>query len=991
MSSIALRQPVPTSSTPLFFRLDARSQRLVALTDVMKTPLHWLDEPRAPWPAQLPEALRGPIEQMLAKGQSGRLHLRFDGILWQIALSHEQDAFWLICLQTQSQEITADLALHLPRLSQMASQQQFAPMLESLKETLGADRLALWHYQASGSLGGEQLTPVFSLGWDGTDAGKAATPLAAIRGDSRYIRALRTRKALSFSETAHQPMLSQHYYLSEDNVHSRLDAALLDQDRLIGVLSLEYRTPMLLNEEMLQLVRHCAQQLGHWQPQVEEMASEAAQALSLPGELSLMTGIDYCETLVSWACHISGASLGWVGEYQPRGKDLWVIPRHVRLKGEPQHWPAMGLDPGPSAELFHHGQALYIEDLALRYPSATKLLSHDAKAFIGIPLSLPTQGPIGQLILLLDQPLADPMPLLDVLTSQAKRAAIELQRLAADDALRLAEVAFNTHDGLLVTDSQGTILKVNHSFCRITGFAQSEMVGQHIDRLRPPYYGDRLKEEVWQTVRNQELWIGEEQCLNQAGNLFPVRLMVSGVRNEHGEIGHLVCSFYDVSKEKEAARNIEQLAYYDDLCGLYNRRSLTDALNRTLSEPNGQWGALLLVDLDNFKSINDSLGHAYGDMLLQAVVARLKELPQDNLVLARTSGDEFALLFTALGQGYVTAKILAEHFARELMGQFRAPFDIESHKLHCSASIGISLFSGEDKDHLILMQQADTAAHMAKRGGQGSYVFFSQAMAEKERSKLALSNQLRDALRNHELLLHYQPQYRVDNGALSGIEALLRWQKSDGTMVPPGEFIPIAEETSLIQDIGYWVMKTACAQYSFWLNQGFTIPHLSVNVSARQFHTAGFVQQVEYILRDTGVPPSRLLLEITESVVLENRLESIARMHQLKELGILLSIDDFGTGYSSLAYLRDLPADEVKLDRSFIQTLVHSEQDRAIVKAILDLARVFRFTVTAEGVEEQEQLDILKHLGCQHYQGFLTSRPLPVKALESLLTPLSSG
>ena len=214
-------------------------------------------------------------------------------------------------------------------------------------------------------------------------------------------------------------------------------------------------------------------------------------------------------------------------------------------------------------------------------------------------------------------------------------------------------------------------------------------------------------------------------------------------------------------------------------------------------------------------------------------------------------------------------------------------------------------------------------------------------MAEKEKSKLALNNQLRDALRHHELQLHYQPQYRVDNGALSGIEALLRWQRSDGSMVPPAEFIPIAEETSLIQDIGYWVMKTACAQYSFWLNRGLAIPHLSVNVSARQFHTVGFVQQVEYILRDTGVPPSRLLLEVTESVVLENRLESIARMRQLKELGILLSIDDFGTGYSSLAYLRDLPADEVKLDRSFIQTLVHSEQDKAIVKAILNWPRFF--------------------------------------------------
>lgn len=979
MSSTALSHLPPASQTPLFFRLDVRSQRLVALTDVMQTPLHWLDEPRSAWPAQLPDALRLPIEQALAKGQGGKLMLRFAGQQWHIALSHEQDAFWLICLQTQRQEPIADLALQLPRLSQMASQQQFVAMLETLKESLGADRLILWHYQANGSLGSEQLTPVFALGAEG---------LSAIRGDSRYIRALRTRKSLSFSEAAHQPMLSQHYYLANAGVSSRLDGALLEQEKLIGVLSLEYLSATVLSEEMLQLVRHSAQLLGHWQPEPEPLINPV---LALPGELTLLTGIAYCRALVNWAVTMSGARIGWVGEYQPRGQELWIIPRCV-LEGETfSILKPIQLDPGPAQELFQHGQALYVEDLPLRYPLATQLLALNAKAYVGVPLHGPSGAPMGQLTLLLDTPLPDPMPLLDALSSQHERAAIELQRLAADDALRLAEVAFNTHDGLLVMDHQGIILKVNHSFGRITGFGNDEMIGQHIVRLRPTYYGDHLKEDVRRAIGEQEFWMGEERCLHKDGHLFPVRLMVSGVKDELGEFSHYVCSFYDITKEKDAARHIEQLAYYDDLCGLYNRRSLNNIMQCTLQAPNGQWGALLLVDLDNFKSINDSLGHACGDQLLQAVVERLKGLPQDNLVLARISGDEFALLFTALGQGYVTAKILAEHFARELMGLFRTPFDIEDHKLHCSASVGISLFSSEDQDHLVLMQQADTATHMAKRAGQGNYVFFSEAMAEKEKSKLTINNQLRDALRHHELQLHYQPQYRVDNGSLSGIEALLRWQRSDGTMVPPAEFIPIAEETSLIQDIGYWVMKTACAQYSFWLNRGFAIPHLSVNVSARQFHTAGFVQQVEYILRDTGVPPSRLLLEVTESVVLENRLESIARMRQLKDLGILLSIDDFGTGYSSLAYLRDLPADEVKLDRSFIQTLVHSEQDKAIVKAILDLAKVFRFTVTAEGVEDEEQLAILKTLGCQHYQGFLTSRPLTVKALESLLGAAQSG
>lgn len=286
MSSTALSHLPTASQAPLFFRLDTRSQRLVALTDVMQTPLHWLDEPRSAWPAQLPDALRQPIEQRLASGKGGKLVLRFDALLWHISLSHEQDAFWLICLQTQSQESAASLSLQLPRLSQMASQLQYDAMLESLKECLGADRLILWHYQAHGALGGEQLTPVFTLGVDA---------LGAIRGDSRYIRALRARGALSFSEAAHQPMLSQHYYLADANVCSRLDGALLEQEKLIGVLSLEYAESTLISDDTLQLVRHCARLLGHWQP--DPVATDAPDLAPPPG-LANLTGNDYCRALL---------------------------------------------------------------------------------------------------------------------------------------------------------------------------------------------------------------------------------------------------------------------------------------------------------------------------------------------------------------------------------------------------------------------------------------------------------------------------------------------------------------------------------------------------------------------------------------------------------------------------------------------------------------------------------------------------------------------
>ncbi|MGL4715164.1 MAG: sensor domain-containing phosphodiesterase [Aeromonas sp.] len=975
MLSPALAYLPPSVPIPLFFRLDMRSKRLVALTDVMQTPRHWLDEPHSSWPEQLPDPLRVPIEQLLANDQGGKLMVRFANQQWHIAIAHEQRDFWLICLQNQPQEPVADLQLQLPRLSQMASQQQYALLLESLKEILGADRLILWHYQGNGELGGEQLTPVFTLGVD---------TLSPIRGDSRYIRALRTRKSLSFSEAAHQPMLHNHLYLASAKVSSRLDAALLVQDKLFGVVSLEYQDPTPLNDDMLQLVRSSAQLLGQWPPQPQR------HDVTLPAELSQLSGIEYCTTLLRWAISCSGARMGWIGEFQTRGQEVWIHPRCLFREGAFSSHKPLKMEQGPGQELFQHGQAIYVDDLPLRYPHATRLLALNAQVYIGIPLYGPQGAPIGSLSLLLDVPVSNPERLLERLSSQQTRTAIELQRLAADDALRLAEVAFNTHDGLLVMDRHGIILKVNHSFSRITGFAEIEVLGQSIAQLRPSYCvgkpsAEELSAEICRTITEQAFWLGEEHCLHQKGHLLPVRLMVSGINDAQGDVSHFICSFCDISQEKEAARHIAQLVHYDDLCGLYNRRTLNEMLKQTLSTSDGQWGALLLIDIDNFKSINDSLGHACGDQLLQAVVTRFQALPQDNLIQARIGGDEFALLFTQLGQGEVTAKILAQHFARELIGLFRTPFEIGTHTLHCSASVGITLFLNNTIDHLTLMQQADTATHIAKRSGQGHYVFFTEIMAQHEKNRLFLFNQLRDALRLNELYLHYQPQYRVDNGTLCGIEALLRWQRSDGSMVSPAEFIPIAEESNLILEIGYWVMKTACTQYSFWLNQGLTIPHLSVNVSARQFHTKGFVQQVEYILRDTGIPPSRLLLEVTESVVLENRLESIDTMHQLKALGILISIDDFGTGYSSLAYLRELPADEVKLDRSFIKTLAHSIQDRAIVKAILDLAHVFQFTVTAEGVEDEAQLAILKALGCQHYQGFLTSQPLSVKALEQLL------
>lgn len=977
MSSTALSVLTPLRPMPLFFRLDMRSQRLVALTDVMQTPLYWLDEPRQPWPAQLPQVLREPIEAQLYSGSGGQLRIQALGREWLVSLSPEQGNFWLVCLQQSRNLEPPDLALLLPKLGQLASRGQQAAMLAALRDGAEADRLIVWHFDD-----GDLLTPIYQLGVKGA--------LFPFKGDSRYLRTLRSRGSLSFSECTHQPMLAQHTYLAGHGVCSRLDAALKEGERLLGMVSLEYLTPMPISDDLLQLARYCAQQLGQWQPASESQPNPVEEP-SADCPLLYSTGIDYCRNLLGWCQRQAKVQSGWVGEYQVRHDTLWIIPRYMEMDGEPQPAPPMALEPGPSQEVLDAGQALYIDNIASRYPQAHKLNATGAAAYLGVPLKAPDGRVMGQITLLLAEPLDEPLPLMDRLIELGPRTAIEIERLANEDALRLAEVAFETYEALLVCDMRGEVLKVNRAFTRISGFTPGDVLWQPVSRLRPSYYGDDLPSRIEGAVLTQGYWRGEEQCLNKEGRLFPVRLQVSGVFSPLGNLTHYVCSFTDITQEREAQQYIQRLAYFDELTGLSNRSSMLANLKSTLQGQDGQWGALLHLDLDNFKAINDSLGHKAGDELLKAVVERLHSLPQENLVLGRSSGDEFLLLFTALGNGLVTAKILAEHFTREVIGLFRQPFTIAENKLHCSASIGVSLFSAGELDYLTVLQQADTASHMAKRTGQGQFAFFTPRMAEQEKSRLAINNQLRDALRHDEFLLHFQPQFRVDSGALSGVEALLRWQRPDGSMIPPGEFIPVAEESGLIEDLGFWVLKSACAQFAHWLSRGIEIPQLSVNVSARQFHNPSFLTQIEYVLRDTGLPPSRLMLEITESVVLEQREEGITRMNRLKELGVLLSIDDFGTGYSSLAYLRDLPADEVKLDRTFIQTLAHSVQDRALVRAIVELSRVFHFTVIAEGVEEEAQLRVLGEIGCQHFQGFLRCRPLPVRALEEYLGIEATG
>ncbi len=576
----------------------------------------------------------------------------------------------------------------------------------------------------------------------------------------------------------------------------------------------------------------------------------------------------------------------------------------------------------------------------------------------------------------------DPRTLSDLQQLLAYRASAELERYRTEAQLRLSSVAFETHEGIVITDPNKVVLRVNNAFTNITGYHQEQVVGLELgDAIWPWHHNCQL------VLDEAGHWQGEVERQRANGDRYPQWETWSPVFDECGQISHYVVCFEDLSERKEAARLIKNLAYYDELTGLPNRRFLLEQLDKSFGQTLNQElvGALLFIDIDHFKTINDSLGHATGDWLLQQVAIRLGEQRRATDLLVRLGGDEFVMLLPVLAGNPAQAEMQSALLAEQLIDKVSLPYDYHGQSLHITASIGISLFPCREQTAADLLKQADTAMYQAKASGRRTMRLFDSQMQRQADRRLLIHNQLRNALKNNELVLHYQPQHMVSTGQLMGVEALVRWSHPSRGLISPADFIPIAEETDLIVDIGQWVLLEACRQYVCWYDAGFRLPQLSVNVSARQFHHADFVEQVCRVLDSSGMEPSALNLEITESVVLGNTEETISKMSELKGMGISFSIDDFGTGYSSLGYLKRLPVDELKIDRSFIQDIPHDNSNMAIVEAVLAMAAHLNFTVTAEGVETRQQLEFLKKHGCTFYQGYLASKPLSAEILERYL------
>jgi diguanylate cyclase (GGDEF)-like protein len=494
------------------------------------------------------------------------------------------------------------------------------------------------------------------------------------------------------------------------------------------------------------------------------------------------------------------------------------------------------------------------------------------------------------------------------------------------------------------------------------------------------------------TLESEGSWIGEIWSRRKNGEEYPEWLSISAVKDDHGLTTHFVAIFNDITERVDALVQIDTLAFYDPLTDLPNRRLLLDRLEQALhaSTRHARKSALLFVDLDNFKTINDTLGHHQGDQLLVQVAQRLKTCIRDGDTLARLGSDEFVVMLEDLSEDDIEAATQSETVGGNILSAFHQDFALDQGTHHSTPSIGITLFGGaalEGSDQPL--KRAELAMFKAKAAGRNTLRFFDTGMQAEVSTRAALEADLREAITSQQFLLHYQPQV-VGAGRVTGVEALVRWQHPQRGMVSPMEFIPLAEETGLILPIGQWVLETACAQLAAWASEP-SMAHLTmaVNVSARQFRQTDFVNSVRASLARTHATPRLLKLELTESMLVDDIEAVIAKMGELKAQGVTFSLDDFGTGYSSLAYLKRLPLDQLKIDQGFVRNIVSDANDAAIARMVVALADSMGLSVIAEGVELQAQADFLAHQGCHAYQGYLFSKPLTLEALEGKLRSTS--
>ena len=545
-----------------------------------------------------------------------------------------------------------------------------------------------------------------------------------------------------------------------------------------------------------------------------------------------------------------------------------------------------------------------------------------------------------------------------------------------------ANVLDKAPDGMIITDKVLKIVSVNQAFTTTTGYSEQEALGQRPNMLSSGRHDKAFYQAMWLSLEKTGQWQGEIWNRRKNGEIYPEWLNITAIPNEQGEITHYAGIFSDLSAQEHLWQRLHRLAYYDVLTGLPNRDLFMDRLNNALTGGRRQNSsvALLFLDLDRFKTINETLGHTLGDSLLKAVADRLSRCIRESDTIARLGGDEFTIVLNGLNHPSEAAKV-----AKTISHHLKEPFTLNQQELFISASTGISLFPGDGDDPETLLKNADTAMYRAKESGRNRYQFYETDMSTRFAERLSLENELRRALENDELQLAYQPKVELASGRIIGMEALARWQHKERGWISPATFIPIAEEAGLMLPIGEWVLRTACRQAKAWQNSGHQNFRIAVNLSGHQIQRGNLLQSVKQILAETALDSHYLELELTESILMENAKSITDILNSLQKMGIQLAVDDFGTGYSSLGYLKSFALDTLKIDKSFVDDMATDKSDAEIVATIIAMGRNLNLKVVAEGVETQQQLELLHQQGCDEIQGYLFSKPVTAGEMAQML------